>query len=285
MRGPAHPAGHPQRSRGIQSFSLIVIDLPLSFVHHKLPFVGGCFEYLLQPAKLAQEYLHMQVTSKKMNKLIQFGENVEGHSIRVLNEREIRASAGILFLATFISLMFVVFKNDFMPIKYVITFFLADFIIRVLVNPKFSPTLIIGRLIVRNQVPEYVGAKQKKFAWIIGVTLSATMFIFMVVVNSYSPITGIICLICLVFLFFESAFGICLGCKFYSLFHKGKAQYCPGEICDAKSKQDIQKTSGVQLLIVFAFVASIFLAAWLFNDQFSKKPYELFGINGSAKSK
>jgi hypothetical protein len=42
--------------------------------------------------------------------------------------------------------------------------FLTDFIIRVFVNPKFSPTLIIGRLIVSNQVPEYVGAPQKKFA-------------------------------------------------------------------------------------------------------------------------
>lgn len=220
-----------------------------------------------------------------MNKLIQFGENVEGYNIRVLNEREIRAAAGILFLATFISLMFILFKNNFLPIKYVISLFLADFLVRVFVNPRFSPSLIIGRLIVGNQSPEYVGAKQKKFAWIIGVVLSATMFIFMVVINSYSPITGIICLICLLFLFFESAFGICLGCKFYPLFFKEKAQKCPGEICDTRSKQDIQKTSAVQLLIVFAFAAFIFLAAWLFNDQFSKKPYDLFGITASSKSK
>ena len=220
-----------------------------------------------------------------MNKLIQFGENVEGYNTRVLNEREIRASAGILFLATFIALMFIIFKNNFLPIKYVISLFLADFLIRVFVNPKFSPTLIIGRLIVGSQVPEYVGAKQKKFAWVIGAVLSATMFIFMVVVNSYSPITGIICLICLVFLFFESAFGICLGCKFYPLFFKEKVQNCPGEVCAIRSKQEIQKTSGVQLLIVFAFVAFTFLAAWLFNDQFSKKPFDLFGINASSRSK
>ena len=220
-----------------------------------------------------------------MNNLIQFGENVEGYNTRVLNEREIRASAGILFLATFIALMFILFKNNFLPIKYVISLFLADFLIRVLINPKFSPTLIIGRLIVGSQVPEYVGAKQKKFAWVIGVVLSATMFIFMVLVNSYSPITGIICLICLVFLFFESVFGICLGCKFYPLFFKEKAQNCPGEVCDVRPKQEIQKTSGVQLLIVFAFVAFTFLAARLFNDQFSKKPYDLFGINSSSRSK
>lgn len=220
-----------------------------------------------------------------MNKLIQFGENIEGYDIPVLNEREIRASAGILFLATFISLMLIIFKNNFLPVKYVITIFLADFIIRVFINPTFSPTLIIGRLIVGSQVPEYVGAQQKKFAWIIGVVLSATMFVLMVVVNSYSPVTGIICLVCLVFLFFESAFGICLGCKFYSMFYKEKAQYCPGEVCDRKSKHDIQKTSKVQLFLVLVFIGFVFLTAFFFNDYFSKQPYDLFGIFTSAKTK
>ena len=222
---------------------------------------------------------------KKINKVIKFGEDVEGYNIPVLNEREIRASAGILFLATFIALMLIIFKNNFLPIKYVITIFLTDFIIRVFINPKFSPVLIMGRLIVRSQSPEYVGAQQKKFAWIIGVVLSAAMFVLMVVVNSYSPISGIICLICLVFLFFESAFGICLGCKVYSLFYKEKAQYCPGEVCDVKSKQDIQKTSWAQVLIIFGFIAYIFLTVFLFNDNFRKKPYDLFGIFASAQSK
>jgi hypothetical protein len=223
--------------------------------------------------------------TKTMNKVIQFGEAVEGYDIPVLNEREIRAAAGILFLATLISLMLIIFKNNFLPIKYVITLFLSDFIIRVFINPKFSPALIIGRLIVRNQVPEYVGAAQKKFAWIIGVALSGTMFIFMVLLNSYSPITGIICFVCLVFLFFESAFGICLGCKFYPLFYKQKPQYCSGEVCDTKSKHAIQKTSATQLLIVVGFVAYIFLTASLFNSHFSKKPHNLFGINKPVAAK
>jgi hypothetical protein len=220
-----------------------------------------------------------------MNKIIKFGEDVEGYNIPVLNEREIRASAGILFLFVFMSLMLVIFKQNFLFIKYVITLFLTDFIIRVFVNPKFSPTLIIGRLIVRNQVPEYVGAQQKKFSWIIGIILAAIMFIFLVLVNAYSPITGSICLICLIFLFFESAFGICLGCKFYSMFYKEKAQYCPGEVCDAKLKHTIQKTSKVQILIVFGFIAYILLTVFMFNDHFSKKPYDLFGIYSSTQSK
>jgi uncharacterized protein DUF4395 len=220
-----------------------------------------------------------------MNKTIQFGENLEGYNFRVLNEREVRAAAGILFLATFIAAAFVEFKNNFLPIKYVLTVFLSDFIIRVFVSPKFSPTLIIGRLLVSNQTPEYVGAQQKKFAWIIGVMLSATMFTLMVILNSYSIITGVICIICLVFLFFESAFGICLGCLFYPLLHKEKAQRCPGEVCDRRSRQNIQRISGTQVIIAIAFVTIIIVATRLFNEQYSKQPYDLFeNIRASAAS-
>lgn len=220
-----------------------------------------------------------------MSKIFKFGEDVEGYNIPVLNEREIRAAAGILFLMMFITIMIVIFKGDFTPLKYAVILFLADIFIRVLVNPKFSPTLIIGRLIVYNQTPEYVGAKQKKFAWIIGIILAATMFIHLVVMNAYSPITGIICMICLIFLFFESAFGICLGCKFYSLVYKEKAQYCPGEVCDVKSRQEIQKTSVGQLLVVLLFVGFIFLTVFLFKDTLREKPYDIFGIENSAHPK
>ena len=216
-----------------------------------------------------------------MSKTIQFGETVEGYEIPVLNEREIRASAGILFFVLFLSLMFILFKGNFVPIKYGITVFFFDFIIRVFVNPKYAPLLVIGRLIVRNQTPEYVGAKQKKFAWIIGIVLSAIMFIHIVIVNSYSPITGIICLICLIFLFFESAFGICLGCKFYSLFYKEKAQYCPGEICDVKSRHNIQKVSATQMLMVAALIVFILGEVYLLNTNFSKPPIDIFGVTSS----
>jgi hypothetical protein len=220
-----------------------------------------------------------------MKKIIRFGEDVEGYNIQVLNEREIRAAAGILFLATFTSLMFILFKGNFVPIKYVITFFFTDFLIRVLINPRFSPTLIFARLIVRNQTPEYVGAAQKKFAWIIGIILAGTMFFFFIIVNAYSPITGIICLICLIFLFFESAFGICLGCKFYPLFFKDKVQYCPGEVCDVKQKQDIQKTSVSQLFILLAFIALCVLSVYFLNGRFSEKPKALFGNNNIEQTK
>lgn len=211
-----------------------------------------------------------------MKKVIQFGEDVQGYTIPVLNEREIRAAAGILFLLMFISIQQAA-GGDFTMLKYAVIGFLADLMIRVFINPKFAPTLIIGRLFVRNQTPEYVGARQKKFAWKIGIGLALVMFVLIDIMNTYSPITGLICFICLIFLFFESVFGICLGCKVYPLFFKEKVQYCPGEVCDVKSRHDIQKTTLSQWLIVLAFAAVITLAVFVLNDYFSVQPTNLFG--------
>jgi hypothetical protein len=218
----------------------------------------------------------------KMSKIVKFGEQVEGYNIPVLNEREIRAAAGILFVLMLVSILTVTMKGDFTLLKYAVTIFLTDMVIRVFVNPKFAPTLIIGRLIVRNQTPEYVGAPQKKFAWIIGVVLAVTMYVLLVLVNSYSPITGLICFVCLIFLFFESAFGICLGCKFYPLFFKNKVQYCPGEVCEVKDRHEIQKINSLQVVIVALFIVFIVASVFLLHDFYSQKPFDLFGLENPS---
>ena len=218
-----------------------------------------------------------------MKKIIQFGENVKGYSIPVLNEREIRAAAGILFLFMFISIQQAA-MGDFLMLKYAVIIFLTDMIIRVFINPNYSPILIIGRLFVRNQVPEYVGAQQKRFALIIGIILALIMFVLIVILNSFSPITGIICFICLIFLFFESVFGICIGCIFYRWFYKDKAQYCPGEVCEVNERQEIQRTSKAQLGIVLFFIIYIIATIYLFNDKFSVQPTYLFDRNITVQS-
>ena len=211
-----------------------------------------------------------------MSSIFKFGEEVKGYNIRVLNEREIRAGAGLLFVFMFIAILSAIMQGSFTLLKYAVLIFLADMLIRVLVNPKFSPVLILGRFFVRNQVPEYVGAIQKKFAWVIGIALAVTMFFLINVLNTFSFITGLICLICLIFLFFESAFGICLGCKFYSWIYKEKAQYCPGEVCEIKDRHEIQKTNFAQWIVVLAFIGYIVLTVIMFNDNFKEPPHELF---------
>lgn len=217
-----------------------------------------------------------------MSKIIKFGEDVEGYTIPVLNEREIRAAAGMLFLLMFIAIQQAGQFQNFTLLKYAVIIFLTDMLIRVFINPKYAPTLILGRWIVRNQTPEYVGAKQKKYAWIIGVSLGVIMLVHLDLVNAFSPITGLICMICLIFLFFESAFGICLGCLSYKWIYKEKAQYCPGEICEIKDRHEIQKTDKTQWLIVLGFAAFIYLTVFFFNDSFKVQPYDLFGLGDGA---
>jgi hypothetical protein len=211
-----------------------------------------------------------------VNGIRQFGEQVEGYSVPVLNEREIRAAAGILFLATFLSLLYILFRGNFVPIKFVIPFFFADFLIRVGLSPRSSPTLILGRLIVGNQTPEYVAAEPKRLAWIIGVVLSATMFVLMVLMNTFGPISGVICLVCLVFLFFEAAFGICLGCKFYGLVYRKPPELCPGEVCEVKARQPIQKTSLAQVLVLAVSIALMTAATMTLTETLSARPRPLF---------
>lgn len=205
-----------------------------------------------------------------------FGEIVNGYSIPVLNNREIRATAGIMFLSAFTSLVLILSVGNFVPVKYVLSIFVIEFSIRLFITPKLAPLLIIGRFIVSNQNPEYVGAAQKKFAWYIGFAISTLMFLLLVVVNAYSPITGFACLICLILMFFESSFGICLGCKLYSILKKDTAQYCPGEICDTKQKHEIQKVSGKQWSVLIGLIIFILIISVAFRNDFKIKPHNLF---------
>jgi len=213
-----------------------------------------------------------------MKTIRKFGETVAGYDIPVLNEREIRASAGILYFFMFLAWMQVIFKDSFFLIKLVNTIFLTDFIIRVLLSPRYSPSLILGRLIVGDQTPEYVGAVPKKFAWTIGLVLATTMFVLLVVMNTYSVITGLICQICLIFLFFEAVFGICLGCKFYPLFHKERTRYCPGKVCEVRVRQEIQKTSLLQKGVLLAWFVFVIAIALTFYTRLSANPTDMWAL-------
>jgi len=196
-----------------------------------------------------------------MKKIFYFGEKIDGYDVPVLNEREIRASAGILFLFAIISFLNSWLIGDFRLTKIFVVLFLADFSIRIFLNPKYSPSLIVGRLLVSNQKVEYVGAPQKRFAWSIGFVLAITMFYVLVLKNVIGPINLFVCLTCLVLLFFESAFGICLGCKIYNLFHKEKGKLCPGNICEMDERVEIQKTNLSQILVPISFMFLIYVVS------------------------
>lgn len=193
----------------------------------------------------------------------QFGEIRPEFQIPVLNERAVRAAAGMLFFLALISFMNAWLTGNFQPTRVFVVGFLIDFTVRIFINPRFSPILILGQWIVRNQQPEWSGAPQKRFAWVIGFALAATMLYLVVLNNVIGPINLIVCSMCLSLLFFETAFGICIGCKVYNAFNQDKAQLCPGGVCEMPASQS--KGSALsQLAIVVLFLATISgIAQWV----------------------
>jgi len=115
--------------------------------------------------------------------------------------------------------------GNFQPTRVFVVAFLIDFSLRIFVNPKFSPSLILGQWMVRKQEPEYVGAPQKRFAWAIGFAMASLMLYLIVIKGVIGPINMLVCGTCLLLLFFESSFGICVGCKLYDMLSKTRSNF------------------------------------------------------------
>lgn len=193
--------------------------------------------------------------------LFSFGETHPDYSVRVLNEREARAGAGILLFFGLIAFSNAFLKGDFLLTRIAILVFGLDFLIRVLVNPRFAPSLVLGRIMVRKQVPEYTGAPQKRFAWSLGLGIALFMVFWLIWFNQAGPVAILGCLACLLLLFFETAFGICLGCKIYNAIWPGQAQLCPGGACEVRTIEPIQRVSTGQLAAVAGMAAFVTFAA------------------------
>ncbi len=192
--------------------------------------------------------------------VFQFGQRIAGYDIPVLNERAVRASAGLLFLFAIVAFMNAWLLGNFQPTRVFVVAFLAEFTIRLFVNPRYAPTLIVGQWLVRRQQPEWVGAPQKRFAWAIGFVLALVMLWLVVIQGVIGPVNLLVCAACLTLLFFESAFGICLGCKLYKLFGHTPAQLCPGGVCETPAASG-WGVSTAQALVLVAFVGGVWAVA------------------------
>lgn len=186
-----------------------------------------------------------------MNKIFQFGQKIEEYDFKVINERDARASAGIMFLLGTLSLFSFVFtKNLFWVNLFTITF-IIEFMVRVFINPIYSPYMILGSLIVSNQEPDWVEASPKKFAWIFGVILGFIMSYF-ILFDIVTPARLLTCLLCLFLLYMESVFGICLGCIVYKRLNI-KLYKCPGGVCEIQ-KEKISLMPKFLMLFLFIII-------------------------------
>ena len=207
-----------------------------------------------------------------MKDFFTYGEKVAGYDVRVVNEREARAGAGILFTIGILSLLNAVMLGHVIVTKFFISFFTFDFLIRV-INPNYSPSLLLGRFFVRNQTPEYVGAAQKRFAWALGLMLAIPMFYLLVINFAPNPIKVLICIICLLLLLSESAFSICFGCMIYNLLFKEKSTHCPGGVCEIKQKDPIQTFNPTQKIIVLLTTLLFFTGLYAYITKVESKTF------------
>ncbi len=153
-------------------------------------------------------------------KIFSFGEYIEGKPYKVLDERKMRASAGIMFIFGLFASINGFMLSRYAIIPYVMGGFVLNFMIGLFINPKFSPSVILASIFVWRQSPQPIGAVQKKFAWSLGLVLSGTIFVLSLLLQndkSYFEPVCMLCIICLLLLYLETAFSICVGCKLYQL--------------------------------------------------------------------
>ena len=206
--------------------------------------------------------------------LSNYGVEVAGYDTRVINEREARAAAGILGTLGMIVAFVAIGFNHTIVARVYIAFMFIDFTARI-INTNYSPSLLLGRFFVQNQIPEYVGATQKRFAWTLGWIIFIPMLWWFVInwdINFYKVL---LCVLCLLLTFLESAFSICIGCMMYQFITKKDASHCPGGVCEIRQKDPIQMFNPVQKVITALTMVGLIFGTYLFLA--TQEPKTFFG--------
>ncbi|WP_457750105.1 DUF4395 domain-containing protein [Sulfurimonas sp.] len=206
------------------------------------------------------------------NFLWEYGEKVPGYDITVVNEREARAAAGILFMLGMIVIFVGIGYNHIIVARVYLAFLFLDFFARV-ISPKYSPSMLLGKFVVRNQKPEYVGGLQKRFAWTLGWLISFPMVYWFVLHWDITFYKVMICVLCLSLMFLETAFGICVGCMIYKAIVREKPTYCPGGVCEIQKKDPIQTFNPIQKFIVGITAIAIISGVYLFLAKTESKTF------------
>ncbi len=160
------------------------------------------------------------------------GRILPGYSVPVINEREARAAAGLLFLPGIVLYITAINSGTAEPLKPFGAVFVFDMLIRVIAGDRYAPSLVLARLIVARQQPEWVGAPQKLFAWWLGYGMGLLACLATGLLQAPLWVTLILCGSCLTLLFLETAFGICVGCTLQALLSRTTPEHCAGGACE-----------------------------------------------------
>jgi len=201
-----------------------------------------------------------------------YGEKVEGYGVTVINEREARAAAGILFMLGMIVIFVGIGYNHIIVARVYLAFMFVDFTARML-GPTYSPSLLLGKLVTQNQKPEYVGGLQKRFAWTLGWLISLPMMWWFVIHWDITFYKVMVCVLCLTLMFLETAFSVCVGCMIYKAIIKEGPQHCPGGVCELRVKEPIQMFNPIQKMIAFMTIIGLLSGIYLFLGKTESKTF------------
>lgn len=176
---------------------------------------------------------------------LEYGQRISGIEVggrelqaAVFNEREVRASAGLLMLLGIVAFFLALLDQDYTLLRIASAYFLFEFAIRVTVGIHRTPSGLLARAVTRRYPPDWASAKPKRFAWTMGVGIAFAMTII-----TNAGITGLLprslCLLCITLLWLESVLGFCVGCEIYAFgVRKGWArtdpafEVCAGGVCE-----------------------------------------------------
>ena len=204
--------------------------------------------------------------------LHEYGEKVPGYDVTVINEREARAAAGILFMLGMIVIFVGIGYNHIIVARVYLAFLFIDFSARV-ISPKYSPSMLLGKFVVRNQKVEYVGRLQKRFAWTLGWFISLPMLYWFVLHWDITFYKVMICVLCLTLMFLETAFGVCVGCMIYKAIIKDDPQHCPGGVCEIQKREPIQTFNPIQKIIASLAIIGLVSSLYLFLAKTESKTF------------
>jgi hypothetical protein len=150
----------------------------------------------------------------------------------VVDENQARAAAGLTMVLGAVAFSLAYFDAQYILLQVVSTLFFVEFLARLTVGLRNSPIGLIARAMTLRQVPDWVSAKPKRFAWSLGLGMAFSM---MVITNSgiRGMLPRTICAICLTLMWMEAVLGLCLGCKIHALLvRRGWATKDPAyEVC------------------------------------------------------
>jgi hypothetical protein len=173
-----------------------------------------------------------------------FGQKFENLTIQgrparfaVVNERAVRATAGIVMALAAVAIAFAALEKEYLPVQIISIGVVVDFLLRQVAGlTPLSPLGTLGTFLVSNQTPEWVGATQKRFAWALACSMA---LLIAILTNAGVHGIGVMAIgLALIFLLWlESVVGFCMGCFIYSrlikagLVHPEDAPACGGNSC------------------------------------------------------